>query len=90
MRALPGLLTYGLRHEAMGELVWPAAKTYKGQASWADESIGKQCIECDFYTNRDGLKKHRCLKYYAMMRAWGAQFPSDACACKYFEPRPGQ
>jgi hypothetical protein len=84
-----GILTNGLRHEAMGDKQEPAGRTYAGQASWADPSIGKNCIECGFYST-EGLKKHRCLKYYALRQAWGAQFPSDATACRHFEPRPRQ
>jgi hypothetical protein len=78
----------------MGKFAGPAGDTYRGQASLIDRSIGKTCSECVLYTNKEGfnegLKKNRCLKYYAMMQAWGAQFPPDATACQYFEPRAGQ
>jgi hypothetical protein len=85
-----GLLTDNLRHDAMGELGSAAGKTYCGQASWADESIGKTCSECALYTNTGGPKKRCCLKYRAMMKQWGAAFPSCAIACKFFEARAGQ
>jgi hypothetical protein len=79
------LFTPGLTHGEIGA----RALTYEGQASWADESLGKNCIECALYIT-EKLKKHRCLKYRSLMRQWGAQFPPSAIACKFYQPRAGQ
>src|SRR5580693_4367795 len=91
-RSARTLLTPGLIHDAHDPgLLAKMMDTRPGQASWADQSIGKTCLECVFYLAPDGkhhrdsfghLKEHRCGKYRQLKNAWGSPFPHHAIACE--------
>jgi hypothetical protein len=92
------LLKPGLRHDAhSADLLEKMKKTYAGQAHWADESIGRTCLECWHWLDPDGkhhrnsfgqLKEHKCFKYRNLRNTWGSRFPHYATACQFFEQNP--
>ena len=55
--------------------------THAGMAFFANTGpIGAQCGSCAWY------KKVGCALFHQMTHKRGERFPSDAAACKYFDP----
>ena len=74
--------------EKMTRAGWPgemdAAITHKGQAHFADPSIGARCSQCSSYKQHPRERMPRCEKFAELSGRIGNQFPPSATACKYF------
>lgn len=60
------------------------AITHRGQAHFADPSIGARCSQCASYKQRPRERLPRCEKFAELSGKLGNQFPPTAVACKYF------
>ena len=75
--------------EAERKLSIALARTFPGQASFADETIAKECRQCacwrfNGYDGKRELKQGKCQKAMQMAGRDQPKFPGNASACKYF------
>ena len=64
-----------------------AAITHKGQAHFADLSVGHQCQSCEDLVSLKKRKGLYCQRFREMVGKWGRPVPPEATACKYYKAR---
>ena len=63
----------------------PASYTVRGQAYFADASIGARCVSCEFFP--ENKVSGHCAKATQLAQRQMVKIPATAYACKYFERR---
>jgi hypothetical protein len=91
------LLNPHLHHPHSAELLARVAATCRGQADWADPSLGKTCRECRSFADKKGERRLDswgvpkdawCWEYRRRMKKWGDPIPHTTIACPAFEQNP--
>jgi hypothetical protein len=68
----------------LSQLDYGAERTYRGQASFAQPSLGRTCGQCDNFSVPDKGGYTRCGQYKVLTGRRGEAIPPFAIACKYF------